>query len=99
MFIGGHGYHSVNAKFESENIQQKEVNNSYKFLSSKIFCKKDFDFLYSYPNGGFTKYTQELLKKLNCEIALTTLRKSYNDEFKLEVPRLDGPHDFSFIIN
>lgn len=98
MNIGGHGFHSINAKFELPDIQEIEVNKSFDFLSQKIFNKEKFNFYYSYPNGGYTTYTQQLLKKLNCRGAFTTNRKIFSNESHLEIPRLDGPHDFRLLL-
>jgi len=97
MTIGGHGFYSINAKFESLDIQEIEVNKSYEFLSKKIYNNEKFNFYYSYPNGGYTSFTKQLLNKLDCLGAFTTNRKIFLNESHLEIPRLDGPHDFSLL--
>ena len=99
MTIGGHGFYSINAKFEATDIQEIEVNKSFDFLSKKVFNKEKFSFYYSYPNGGYTPYTQQLLKKLNCKGAFTTNRKIFSNESHLEIPRLDGQHDCKLMID
>ena len=58
--VGGHGFYSLNVKYENEKLQKLEVMNSFNFISTE-FIKRKFDFYYSYPNGGYTNFTKNCL--------------------------------------
>lgn len=92
MVLGGHGYHSLNACFESSSLMASEVNLSHSFLRSLNKESSDFQFYYSYPNGGVTKPAKEELLSLNCKGAFTTIEAlaNFSNCDLLEIPRFDG---------
>lgn len=93
MQIGGHGFHSVNARNETEKIQISEIEKTHQYLRDVVFNGDEFDFYYSYPNGGYTNYSTACLSRLNCKAAFTTIKKKFLGNDMLEIPRFDAPID------
>lgn len=93
MVIGGHGYHSINMKNEIEDIQTSEIVRTHEFLKEQVFDGSDFTLFYSYPNGGYTNHSLNLLSTLNCKGAFTTEKKVFTGAEYLKIPRFDATID------
>lgn len=87
MIIGGHGGVSENLLLLSN--FEDDLNNSKKFVS-----KFSDNFVFSYPNGGFSDQIKDHLRKISCLIAYTTHPCTLTDLDHidyLEYPRYDAP--------
>lgn len=88
MFIGLHGYNHYWIGNLSKEKQEKELNKALDSMSE--FIDRD-NWVMNYPYGSYNKDTLEILKKLNCKLALSTKVDvcDLNKCGKYELPRLD----------
>jgi len=103
MEIGGHGLNSVNLAYLSYEDQKEDIEGSYQFVKSILESNSEVnsstDFVFSYPNGGYTKETVRILNELNCSAAFTTQKDvATMSDNMLELPRFDAPQDFQSLL-
>lgn len=89
MHIGGHGYKHYWLGSLDKAAQQFELEESLRFIKS--IGGNEHRWTMCYPYGNYNNDTLDLLKALNCKLALTTrvdIAKTSGDG-KFELPRLD----------
>lgn len=101
--IGGHGFTSTNLKNLTREEQVRDIELNWKFLFDKILSSH-YDFLFSYPHGGYTQETASILDRFACKMAFTTdarlcNKKDLSEEGLLFMPRLCAPQQFPITEN
>ena len=89
MHIGGHGFNHIRLGLSKKKLQDREINETKKFL--KYLGANINDWVMCYPYGNFNNLTKKILKKNNCKIALT-VKDGIADLDKmdlLEISRID----------
>jgi len=90
--VGGHGYFSHDLRFEDSESCRNEITFTKDFLVQLGVV----ELLHAYANGGFTSSSQALLERLKFDYCFTTEnREVTHSDFRLTVPRVDGPKFFA----
>ncbi|MDR3258501.1 MAG: polysaccharide deacetylase family protein, partial [Fusobacteriaceae bacterium] len=89
MHIGSHSYDHIWLGSVDGNIQDREIQNSLKFMK-EIGIKTD-NWTMCYPYGSYNEATIEILKENKCKLALTTEVKIANltEGNRYILPRFD----------
>jgi peptidoglycan/xylan/chitin deacetylase (PgdA/CDA1 family) len=89
MHVGSHGYDHYWLSSLNKEQQEREIDESLKFLKNAGVDLNNWTMCY--PYGDYNKETVEILESRNCKLALTTRPGIANlsSDGRFELPRLD----------